>query len=239
VRYRAPPITVHRGAQPAIDPPELHGKYIILDILAEDADGTRYNIEMQVRRQRAWSARSTYYLAKLICDQLVAGDAYDRLCPAVGIHLLDFDLFREPEHQDQATGASRCAMSTPERPARRRASAQRRRAEEGRAPRSAAADPVRLDHPVRALAGGATHVRHHRRARRRAYDKLKTLSADEEARRLAFVRERALHDEAQLRNDALHQTATNLIRDTELSDASIAAATGLDIGEVAALRDGV
>lgn len=37
---------------------------------------------------------------------------------------------------------------------------------------------------------------------RRAYDKLKALSADDEARRLAFVRERALHDEAQLMLEA-------------------------------------
>jgi len=35
-----------------------------------------------------------------------------------------------------------------------------------------------------------------------ALEKLKTLSADEEAQRLAFVRERALHDEASLLRDA-------------------------------------
>ncbi len=93
---------------------------------------------------------------------------------------------------------------------------------------------------------------------RRAYDKLKALSADEKARRLAFVRERALHDEATLleearaeghkaghkagqeagRNDALRRTATAMIRDGALDDATIAAYTGLAVDEVAALRRG-
>jgi hypothetical protein len=36
----------------------------------------------------------------------------------------------------------------------------------------------------------------------KAMERLKELSADEETRRLAFVRERALHDEASLINDA-------------------------------------
>ncbi len=35
-----------------------------------------------------------------------------------------------------------------------------------------------------------------------ALERVKTLSADEEAQRLAFVRERALHDEASLTKDA-------------------------------------
>lgn len=95
---------------------------------------------------------------------------------------------------------------------------------------------------------------------RRAYEKLKTLSQDQEARRLAFVRERALHDEATLlleaREDgleegrkegreegreaghdaAMREAAANMIRRTELDDAAIAAITGLEAGVVAELR---
>jgi formylglycine-generating enzyme required for sulfatase activity len=75
---------------------------------------------------------------------------------------------------------------------------------------------------------------------RRAYEKLKTLSQDAEARRLAFVRERALHDEATLlleaREDgleeghaaAMREAAANMIQRTALDDAAIAAITGLD-----------
>jgi hypothetical protein len=83
---------------------------------------------------------------------------------------------------------------------------------------------------------------------RRAYDKLKSLSADDEARRLAFVRERALHDEAQLlfeareegreagRDNAQRQIAINMIRQTSLDDAGISAITGLSPEEIAELR---
>jgi predicted transposase/invertase (TIGR01784 family) len=96
---------------------------------------------------------------------------------------------------------------------------------------------------------------------RKARDKLAALSADAETRRLAFVRERALLDEASLLKDArdeglekglekgLHkgreegrdaarrETAMNLIRLSSLDDDAIAAATGLDTAVVAALRD--
>ena len=83
---------------------------------------------------------------------------------------------------------------------------------------------------------------------RAALDKLKTLSADAEARRLAFVRERALHDEVSLlkdareegreegRTEALRLIAINLIRGSGLDDAAIAAITGLSVDNLAALR---
>ena len=89
-----------------------------------------------------------------------------------------------------------------------------------------------------------------------AYGKLKSVSADAEARRLAFVRERALHDEASLlqhareegreqgeregvqkgRDKALRETTAAMIRRTDLDDQTIAAITGLDATEIAALR---
>ncbi|WP_295608452.1 PD-(D/E)XK nuclease family transposase, partial [uncultured Lamprocystis sp.] len=56
VRRCAAPITHIAVKNPAIDAAELHGKYIILDLRAEDAAGRQCNIEMQVRRYRAWSA---------------------------------------------------------------------------------------------------------------------------------------------------------------------------------------
>jgi predicted transposase/invertase (TIGR01784 family) len=79
---------------------------------------------------------------------------------------------------------------------------------------------------------------------REALSQIRALSADEEARRLAFVRERALHDEATLlkeaRQEGLEQgrreTARNLIKLAVLSDAQIAQATGLPLAQVEALR---
>jgi predicted transposase/invertase (TIGR01784 family) len=85
---------------------------------------------------------------------------------------------------------------------------------------------------------------------------VRELSADEEARRLAFVRERALRDEVSLlkeareegfhageqigmqkgRLDAAQDTARNLIQLGVLSDGQIAQATGLTVNQVEALR---
>jgi predicted transposase/invertase (TIGR01784 family) len=276
VRYRAPPIRSIRIRNPAIDPSELHGKYIMLDLLAEDSNGTRYNIEMQVRRQHAYGARSTYYLAKIICDQLVAGDAYERLCPVVGIHLLDFDLFRAQEHRGQAVWCFEMRdLDTPNvclGDELQLNVIELKKAERlGQLPPALSAWVTLFEHwQEENIMSAITD-----KPTRRAYDKLAALSADEEARRLAFVRERALHDEAQFlleareegrkeghkegrkeghkegrkeghkegqkkgRDDALRQTAANLIRNTGLDDASIATVTGLDIGEIAALRGDV
>jgi hypothetical protein len=54
-----------------------------------------------VRRYPAWGQRSTFYLARLLSQQLGAGEDDSALKAVVGIHLLDFDLFdaSEPERQ--------------------------------------------------------------------------------------------------------------------------------------------
>ena len=81
-----------------------------------------------------------------------------------------------------------------------------------------------------------------------AMDRLRELSADEETRRLAFVRERALHDEVSLLNDAKRQGreegleegrkefARNLIAMNLLTDEQIATASGLTEAQIKALR---
>ncbi|PKO56419.1 MAG: hypothetical protein CVU28_03030, partial [Betaproteobacteria bacterium HGW-Betaproteobacteria-21] len=97
VRTDAPPIEVVEVLNPRIDPDELTGKFIILDVLARDEAGRLYNIEMQVRRHAGWNARSTYYLARTLSNQLKNGDDYRELKPVIGIHLVDFDLFDTPD----------------------------------------------------------------------------------------------------------------------------------------------
>ncbi|MDR5865091.1 hypothetical protein QC758_19225 [Halomonas campisalis] len=88
---------------------------------------------------------------------------------------------------------------------------------------------------------------------KRALSRIRELSADEEARRLAFVRERALRDEVSLLNEAKREgrqegeqlgtekakrdTARNLIKLGVLSDEQIAQATGLTMDDVEALRE--
>ncbi|MCG5525058.1 hypothetical protein LRB11_08965, partial [Ectothiorhodospira haloalkaliphila] len=93
-----------------------------------------------------------------------------------------------------------------------------------------------------------------------AMNRLKELSADEEARRLAFVRERALRDEVSLLNEAKREgreegreeglekgreqgrieakqeTARNLIARTDMDDQMISQISGLALEEVVSLR---
>ena len=86
-----------------INAEELRGKYIILDVLARDAEGHCYNVEIQVRRYGAWHQRGLYYLARTLGRQLGAGEDYANCARSVGIHLLDFDLFSDtPAQRAQA-----------------------------------------------------------------------------------------------------------------------------------------
>ena len=113
VRYTEPPLTVVEILNPEIRPEDLAGKLIVLDLLARDPDGKLYNVEMQVRSQRAWAARSAYYLARAFTGQLLHGEDYARLKPAIAIHLLDFGLF-EDQHQGlegQAAGLAQGTLS--------------------------------------------------------------------------------------------------------------------------------
>jgi predicted transposase/invertase (TIGR01784 family) len=102
VRTDAPPILAVEVLNPAISPEDMAGKYIVLDILARDARGRRYNVEMQVRRYHAYSARSTYYLAHALTQQIGSGQNYGEIKSVIGIHLLDFELFDGPGQQSQA-----------------------------------------------------------------------------------------------------------------------------------------
>jgi predicted transposase/invertase (TIGR01784 family) len=243
---------------PGINAEELRGKYIVLDVLARDAAEHAYNVEIQVRRYGAWHQRALYYLARMLAHQLEEGEDYDRLRAAVGIHLLDFDLFgATPEqraqalwrfemrdaHQPDVTLGNRLQLTLIE---------------------LKKADCLREGSG--ALAEWVSFFEHWREEEtmseiehapiREALNRVRELSADEEARRLAFVRERALRDEVSLlkeareegfhageqigmqkgRLDAAQDTARNLIQLGVLSDGQIAQATGLTVDQVEALR---
>ena len=98
--HPAPPGTVKRVLNPHILPAELQSKHIVLDILAEDEQGRRLGIEMQLQRFLHWPQRNIYGVARSLASQLHAGQDYRQLKPAVGISLLAHDLF--DEYPDQA-----------------------------------------------------------------------------------------------------------------------------------------
>jgi predicted transposase/invertase (TIGR01784 family) len=189
---------------PNIEPSELNGKYIILDVLARDGVGNCYNVEVQVRRYGAWHKRGLFYLTRTLGSQLSAGEDYQELRASVGLHLLDFDLFTETA-------------------AEREQAIWRFEMRDERQPRISLGNVLqmslielnkadRLGLPEGPLRAWITFFKHWQEELtmanvvhepvKRAMSRIRELSADEETRRLAFVRERALRDEVSLLNDA-------------------------------------
>ncbi len=70
-------------------------KLSILDILARDAHGHRFNIEVQRTVPAGLRERLTYYAATLLVGQLGEGQSYTDLRPSIGICILDAVMFRE------------------------------------------------------------------------------------------------------------------------------------------------
>ncbi|AZV94963.1 hypothetical protein CBF45_15615 [Bordetella sp. J329] len=100
VRYREPPIEVVQIRNPNILPTDVSSKQIILDILAQNTHGSLFNVEMQLRQYPQWPLRNMFYLARMLSDQLSAGQQYQSLKPAISIGLLAHDLY--PAYPGQA-----------------------------------------------------------------------------------------------------------------------------------------
>ena len=84
-----------RVKNPGILPDEIGKKFIVLDIRAEDESGEQFDVEMQVRKYESYSKRSLFYLCKLYAEQLDSGKNYGELKPVAGIHFLDYEQFPE------------------------------------------------------------------------------------------------------------------------------------------------
>jgi len=97
VRSEESPVVSLEVKNPEFIPAERDGKHIVLDIWAQDETGKQFDIEMQTTKHAGWAARSVYYLARALGEQLQSGQGYHEIKPVIGIHLLGFDLFPEPE----------------------------------------------------------------------------------------------------------------------------------------------
>jgi len=74
-------------------------KLSVLDVLARDAEGRRYNIEMQTTLPPELVKRITFYNCGNYTRQLKSGEPYGQLRPAISICVLDGVLFPGvPEH---------------------------------------------------------------------------------------------------------------------------------------------
>lgn len=62
----------------------------ILDVLVLLKDGTRINMEMQVKYFEFWDERALFYLCKTYFEQLRYGDSYEKLHRCIHVSILDF-----------------------------------------------------------------------------------------------------------------------------------------------------
>ena len=75
----------------------VHDKLGILDVLVKLKDGTRINMEMQLRYFEFWDERALFYLSKMFAGQLELGDSYEKLQKCIHVSILDFVRFPEDE----------------------------------------------------------------------------------------------------------------------------------------------
>ena len=69
----------------------LDGKSCILDVLAVLEDGTKVNIEVQIRDEHNMDRRSLFYWSKIYTKSLKKGQNYKELPNVIAINLVDFN----------------------------------------------------------------------------------------------------------------------------------------------------
>jgi predicted transposase/invertase (TIGR01784 family) len=69
----------------------IDGKSCILDVLAVLQDGTKVNIEVQLRNKRNMERRSLFYWSRVYYRSLKEGQDYRELPNVIAINIVDFD----------------------------------------------------------------------------------------------------------------------------------------------------
>ncbi|EIC23720.1 Rpn family recombination-promoting nuclease/putative transposase [Thiorhodovibrio frisius] len=251
VRADQPPIVEITLLDARLTPERITGKRLVLDLKGVDERGRRFNIEIQVRHFPFWIKRAMMYLARLYSEQLNAGTDYQQAQAVIGIHLLDFDLFKgEPGDDDNALW--RFVMVDP-----RRAKCledtievnivELRKADRlGQLPERLSAWIAYFEHwKEDDVMNNLAHA-----PVQKAHAKLRAMSAVEEECYWAEARDRALSDEVTMLNaarreglekgeqTARHQTALAMLQDGQLDIPTIARYAGLSESEVQELADG-
>ena len=86
--------------QVSIERQKIKSKLGIMDILATLNDGIKVNIEMQVRDNKNTIDRSLFYQAGVYHDSLEKGNDYIEIPKTIGIWILEYDIFEEgPIHE--------------------------------------------------------------------------------------------------------------------------------------------
>jgi predicted transposase/invertase (TIGR01784 family) len=100
LRPRVPIVSVEI-LNPLVGKDRSEDKIIVLDVLARDALGRMFNIEIQTRIPLSFPSRLLYYNSKNYLRQITEGDSYEKLCPAISICLLDRHMFDQPSEGDR------------------------------------------------------------------------------------------------------------------------------------------
>ena len=84
-------------------PPNLNdSKAGILDIKVQIDDNTICDVEMQVRDERNIADRSTYYMAKMLSDELKRSEEYIKVKKAIVINILMFNYYKRNSYHSIA-----------------------------------------------------------------------------------------------------------------------------------------
>ncbi len=82
---------------PFVGPNFEDDKFLVLDILAEDEQGRKFNVEMQTSIPGGLRQRLAFYDARLYVEQMREGDRYHELRPAIVICVLTKTLLKDSE----------------------------------------------------------------------------------------------------------------------------------------------
>lgn len=79
--------------------PKIHEdeKQGILDVRLTMNDNTEIDIEIQLAYMRAWADRSTFYVSKMLVEQVGINQKYTNIKKCIGINILDFNYIKETE----------------------------------------------------------------------------------------------------------------------------------------------
>lgn len=83
----------------------------ILDVHVLLADGTRMNMEMQVKYFECWDERVLFYMGRMFAGQIKKGEPYEKLQKCIHVSILDFvhfpddvQCYRTIHFRDDKTG---------------------------------------------------------------------------------------------------------------------------------------
>ena len=181
-------------------PPEYLGeKFSRLDLKLEvqdvnDSENKIINIEMQVNSEPAFKERTLFYWSKMYSDELKSSEEYDSLKKTVCINIINFNLFTSPEYQShfQILEKDRQELLTDEFSIYFFELKKVKKSQKGKP----VEDWLNLINAEKKEELMALELSTNIPEVKDVIVKVRELSSDEKLRRLAYYREKRLHDEA-------------------------------------------